>query len=97
MTDNMTDQGSAAEHQPELDKTALLTWDVSSRLGSIEYVKLMDDVFRMLAIQLTIQALMYFSGDAESMFTRDFLCLLLYIVLGVLLYWLVVKKVVRIV
>jgi hypothetical protein len=60
-----------------------------------EYLHMLDDMARMLCIQLTIQVLLYFSGDTDrSFFTREFLLLVMYVELGVMLYWLIVRRLV---
>lgn len=62
-------------------------------LPNKEYVALMDDISRMVIIQFTIQFLYYINNkDGEGFFTIDFFLLLVYIVLGVCLYWLIFKK-----
>lgn len=62
-------------------------------LPNKEYVPLMDDICRMVIIQFTIQFLYYINNkEDEGFFTLDFLLLLIYIVLGVCLYWLIFKK-----
>lgn len=64
-------------------------------LPNKEYVPMMDDVARMVIIQFTIQFLYYINNkEGEGFFTVDFLLLLVYIVLGVCLYWLILKKIV---
>lgn len=73
----------------------LLHVDVTSAVGP-GYTAFFEDVTRMVCIQLTIQLMIYF-GSAERdpmFFTADFLVMLTYIVLGVALYWLVIKRVV---
>ena len=58
-----------------------------------EYIGLLDDVARMVIIQLTIQFLYYInSKEGEGFLTVDFMLLLVYIVMGVCLYWLIFKK-----
>jgi heme/copper-type cytochrome/quinol oxidase subunit 4 len=62
-------------------------------LPNKEYVALMDDISRMVIIQFTIQFLYYINNkEDEGFFTLDFFMLLVYIVLGVCLYWLIFKK-----
>ncbi len=70
--------------------------DVSSLVGP-EYLPLVDDVIRMVCIQVTIQLMVYLSGNGASFFSSDFGLLVVYVVLGVMLYWLAVRKVVAIV
>jgi hypothetical protein len=75
--------------------SALFTVDVTSGLGA-EYVPMALDVVRMVCIQLTIQLMVYMSGpQTEPFFSAGFATLLAYVVLGVLLYWLVVRRIVR--
>jgi len=58
-----------------------------------EYIGLLDDVARMVIIQMTIQFLYFInSKDNEGFLTIDFLLLLVYIIMGVCLYWLIFKK-----
>lgn len=62
-------------------------------LPNKEYVAMMDDVMRMVIIQFTIQFLYYINNkEGEGFFSIDFILLLVYIVLGVCLYWLIFKK-----
>lgn len=62
-------------------------------LPNKEYVGMMDDVTRMVIIQFTIQFLYYINNkEGEGFFTLEFFLLLVYIVLGVCLYWLIFKK-----
>jgi heme/copper-type cytochrome/quinol oxidase subunit 4 len=62
-------------------------------LPNKEYVGMVDDISRMVIIQFTIQFLYYINNkDGEGFFTLDFFLLLIYIILGVCLYWLIFKK-----
>lgn len=62
-------------------------------LPNKEYVGMMDDIARMIIIQFTIQFLYFINNkEGEAFFTLDFFLLLVYIVLGVSLYWLIFKK-----
>lgn len=58
-----------------------------------EYIEMIDDISRMVIIQFTIQFLYYINNKGEEgFFTLDFFLLLIYVVLGVCLYWLIFKK-----
>lgn len=58
-----------------------------------EYIGLLDDIVRMVIIQITIQFLYYINNkNNEGFLTMDFMLLLLYIIMGVCLYWLIFKK-----
>ena len=58
-----------------------------------EYIPLIEDISRMVIVQMTIQFLYYINNkDGEGFFTMDFLLLLIYIILGVCIYWLIFRK-----
>lgn len=67
--------------------------DLENTVGR-EYAPVVEDIFRMICIQFTIQLMLYFNSSAEGVFTWDLLCVVAYVVLGVILYWLVFKSVV---
>jgi heme/copper-type cytochrome/quinol oxidase subunit 4 len=70
-------------------ETALYTVNVPQK----EYIPLIEDISRMVIVQMTIQFLYFVnSKDGEPFFSIDFLLLLVYIVLGVCIYWLIFKK-----
>ena len=56
----------------------------------------LSDVMRMLTIQTTVQALLYFNDpNCASFFTAEFVLLSMYVMLGVLVYWLVIRRLVK--
>ena len=60
-----------------------------------EYLELVNDIVRMVTIQLTIQFLFYINSPSTSeFFAVDFVFMLIYLVLGVCVYWLIIKKLV---
>lgn len=62
-------------------------------LPNKEYIPMMEDISRMILVQFTIQFLYYINNkDNEAFFSLDFILLLVYIVLGVSIYWLIFKK-----
>lgn len=63
-----------------------------SRLVGTDYLPMFEDIIRMVCIQLTIQLMIYLNGGTSSFFSADFVTLVMYIVLGVMLYWLVYRK-----
>lgn len=74
----------------------LLEVDITSELGP-GYAVFVEDVLRMVCIQLTIQVMIYCSSDPANptgFATAQFFIMLAYVVLGVALYWLVLKRVV---
>jgi hypothetical protein len=76
------------------NSSAIYTIDISSALGS-EYVILFEDMVRMFLIQLTIQLMFFMSYPDRAFLTEEFILLVLYIFLGITLYWLVFKKLVK--
>ncbi len=60
-----------------------------------EYIDFINDVLRMITIQWMIQFLFYINNPADvAFFSADFFLLLIYITLGVCVYWLIIKKLV---
>ena len=60
-----------------------------------DYVDLVDDVARMVIIQVAIQFLYYLNNtDDVVFFSGDFILLVIYMILGILLYRLVFRKVI---
>ena len=59
------------------------------------YIELINDIIRMITIQFVIQFLFYINGPENAIFfSIDFFLLVIYIVLGVCVYWLIIKKLV---
>ena len=70
---------------------ALYVVDVPNK----DYIPLCEDIARMVLIQVSIQLLMFATNPSENQFfSAEFILLVIYIILGVCLYWLVFKKMV---
>lgn len=78
-----------------MSESSLYRYDLSAVVGK-EYVPMIEDVVRMVCIQLTIQVLLWINDPSPtvSLLSVEFFVLVVYIVLGVLLYWLIFKKLV---
>lgn len=73
---------------------ALVKIDLGSAIGS-DFVPMANDVVRMVCIQVAIQMMLVLSssgGEGIAFFSAEFLLLVFYIALGVMLYWLAVRK-----
>lgn len=82
------------EDQKEHEVQSVYVLDISKLLGK-EYIGMFNDIARFIIIQIAIQTMLYtMNPDRFHFFTVDFFMLLLFIVIGVLLYWLVFKKIV---
>lgn len=69
--------------------------DVSKQFGN-DVANAVNDMMRMLCIQFTVQSLLYFNDPkCERFFSTDFVILSLYVILGVLVYWLILKRIVQ--
>jgi hypothetical protein len=69
--------------------------NISHKLGP-EYVSFCNDVLRMMVLQVTLQFMIYLSNPSANAFiSAEFLLLLLYIIIGVAMYWLVVRRLVQ--
>ena len=65
------------------------------KLKDKEYIDLIDDIVRMVTIQLGIQFLYYLNNpDTIYMFSSDFILIVIYMILGILLYRLVLRKII---
>lgn len=74
---------------------SLFNIDVSNTLGS-EYVEMFNDLTRFLIIQISIQFMLCMADPENiSMFSGDFIVLMCFVVVGVLFYWLVLRKIVH--
>lgn len=72
---------------------ALFVLDVSGTLGE-EYRPLFFDIARMVCIHTTIQLMAFAGGSVPGIFTSEFAEMLLYIIVGTMLFWLVLRKLV---
>ena len=65
---------------------------------SPEYIPFVEDLIRMVVLQFVVQMMYFFKDPLRcTLFTFEFVELLLYAIVGVSVYWLVFKKVVKIV
>jgi hypothetical protein len=72
---------------------AFVLLEISERIGP-EYVLMFDDFLRMTVIQCTLQLMMYLSNPATTAFLSvEFVLLLVYVMIGVALYWLVFRNI----
>ena len=60
-----------------------------------EYIDFINDLSRMIIIQVVIQFLFYLNNPSLGFFTGDFFLLIIYICLGVCVYWLLFKKLIN--
>jgi len=66
--------------------------NVSEKMGE-EYLPLVEDMTRMFTLQVFVQVMMFLRNPYEfSLFDTDFIELLVYVMLGICVYWLVFKK-----
>lgn len=78
---------------PDREAPALYTLDAPRLLGANSPLML-QDVLRMLCIQVMIQMCTALSQPDFAFLSEEFVAMLLYIVLGVMLYWMVVRPMV---
>ena len=64
---------------------------------SEEYLPYIEDIVRMVILQVTIN-FMYFSKDPlqSPFFSMEFMELILYVCMGVTVYWLIFKSLIKI-
>jgi hypothetical protein len=85
------DENVGAAFVPTAPIEALLKVDIGAMFGP-DAVPMANDVLRMLCIQVAIQAMLVLAGGDARFFSADFGMLVFYIALGVMLYWLAVRK-----
>lgn len=75
-------------------RSSLFEIDISNTLGS-DYVEMCNDITRFIMIQVGIQ-IMLSTTDPERFpfFTNEFFILLMFIIIGVMIYWLVLRKII---
>lgn len=61
-------------------------------IPQIEYIPFVDDLARMLCIQVVLQIMLVLQGAASM--DAMFFALVLYMMLGVSVYWLILKRVI---
>ena len=66
----------------------------SVELPNPTYVEYVNDVARFLTIQFVIQFMYYVNDPDVTLFSADFILLMIYLILGISLYYLVFKKLV---
>lgn len=77
-----------------MPEPAIFQVDITSRFGP-EYVPMLHDLARFTVIQIGIQVMLYtMDSDRFAILSADFAVLLLFIMVGVLFYWLVFKRVI---
>lgn len=85
----------AADDKQYHGETSLFKLDVAPVMGK-DGVRALNDVMRMLSIQFTVQLLLYFNdAKCTTFFTTDFVLLTLYVIMGVLVYWLILRRIVQ--
>ena len=73
----------------------LVQFDLSEYVDK-EYLPMIDDIIRMMLLRISVNLMYYMKNPEENSFFRlEFLELLIYIVIGVSVYWLLFKKLVR--
>ena len=61
----------------------------------IEYRSPINDIIRMITLQVTTNLLLCLSkGDFKSFLSKEFINTLFFIILGIGLYWLVIRKII---
>jgi|TARA_B110000977_G_C11005669_1_gene465635 hypothetical protein len=75
----------------------LVDFEVSNFLGD-EYIPLLNDLSRMITLQVIIQLMLSIRDPEEyPFFSQHFFELLFYIILGLMTYWLVIKKIFKLI
>lgn len=72
----------------------IFTIDISKHMGN-EYVGFFNDLSRFLMIQIGIQIMLCMADPNKfSVFNQEFIVLLIFIIIGLMFYWLILRKIV---
>lgn len=72
--------------------SSLLSFDLNI---DKEYIPLINDIIRMSAIQIVAQFLFCLSNPSQnSMFGEAFIQTLFFLLIGIVVYWLIIRKLV---
>ena len=93
MSTQLIQKNISSDEQEIPIKPAIFEIDVSNTLGE-EYIEMFNDIVRFVVIQLGIQVMLSLSDPEHySIFSGEFIVLIFFIIIGVLFYWLVLKKI----
>ena len=74
--------------------SSLLSFDLNI---DKEYLPLINDVIRMSVIQIVAQLLFVMANPSQkSMFSETFIQTLFFLLIGIAVYWLIIRKVITI-
>ena len=77
------------------NNTSFYSVTLSDKMGP-DMMRMIEDLVRMLVIQVTIQFLLFLTDSCNyAFFTPEFIVLLIYIAIAVMLYWLIFKKIIQ--
>lgn len=90
----MSSPSNLSSTPPKHKKEAFYAVPITTLFGS-EYVPYAEDLLRMVTIQCVIQLMLFLQSPSFAvLFSPAFFELVFYVVLGVSVYWLLLKKVV---
>lgn len=80
---------------PSIIQQSIFQIDISNTFGP-EYVEMFNDIARFMMIQIGIQIMLVMSDPTRySLYAGEFIVLLFFIVIGVLFYWLILRKLIH--
>ena len=89
------DGTNALENAPTSVDGSLFTVDITNKFGE-DAAWAINDIMRMLSIQFTVQALLFFNDpQCRAFFSAEFVLLTLYVIMGVLFYWLILRRIIQ--
>ena len=78
--------------------STFLTLNVSKFMGTDEYNSFIYDVLRMLTLQVVYQVMMIITNPEQFyIMQNDYIEVIFYTFIGIMAYWMIVKKFVQIV
>ena len=74
----------------------LFEWDLTQHIDR-EYLPFIEDAIRMIILQIAVQFMFYARSPCDTaFFSAEFLELIIYSIIGISVYWLLFKKLIKI-
>ena len=63
-------------------------------LSEKNYKEMVDDIIKATTILFVVEGISYIAGKKENAFTPEIVQLLIYIIVGIIVYWAIIKNII---
>lgn len=89
--DNTIDEDEPSENK-ELNNNSLFRFNLNI---DKEYIPMINDIIRLSVIQLVAQLLFFMTNPSKNpLFSDIFIQTLFYLLIGIVVYWLIIRKII---